>query len=192
MKIGMRQHQRETLRSSYYVHPVSLYSSARTGVIISRKNVEMQKFLFTMYIYTSGLREAEGRNKSFDIDKGILFVFLFVFYFGASALYKRKNKTGLLFFLFYFFFAGDGQMGERGEIGIVVKLEERSLTCRMKLLELSEQLPSECLCFLLLLLTLSVLRCVCNRRVQQHPHPSPARKKEKQKRNKRKRDKQTH
>jgi hypothetical protein len=82
------------------------------------------------------LREAEGRNKSFDIDKGILFVFLFLFYFGASALYKRKkNKTGLLFLIF----VSLGMVRwARGEIGIVVKLEERSLTCRMKLLELSE------------------------------------------------------
>jgi hypothetical protein len=81
------------------------------------------------------LREAEGRNKSFDIDKGILFLFLFLFYFGASALYKRKNKTGLLFIIF----VSLGMVRwARGEIGIVVKLEERSLTCRMKLLELSE------------------------------------------------------
>jgi hypothetical protein len=92
--------ERETLRSSDYVHPVSLYSSARTGVIILKKrNVEIS---FYHAYTTSGLREAEGRNKSFDIDKGILFLFLFLFYFGASALYKRKNKTGLLFF-FYFF-----------------------------------------------------------------------------------------
>lgn len=46
--------ERETLRSSDYVHPVSLYSSARTGVIILRKrNVE----IFFYHVYTtSGLR----------------------------------------------------------------------------------------------------------------------------------------